>query len=277
MSLEVFPALPAVGVGIVIGLSLGALGGGGSILTVPVLVLGFGLSAQPAMTGSLVVVAATSLVAAAAAHRGGHVLLGRGVAVGGLSVLGALLGARLSAGIGEDLLMALFSLLMLAVGLAMLLRERRLRRTGVRPGRQDGEPPLISFSPVFVCRCPRAVFLALVATVVGLLTGLLGVGGGFLVVPALVLALGMPLRQATGTSLVAIAVTSLVALAARVGTAGAPPWPVVLPLALASAVGAVIGVRLARRVDVGRLSGAFTGLVLATGVVTAVASVPALV
>ena len=86
------------------------------------------------------------------------------------------------------------------------------------------------FSPTFMCQCPRALKVLVTATVVGLLTGFLGVGGGFLVVPALVLALALPMRYAAGTSLVVITITSAAALAARAGAGVAPDWRLVAAL-----------------------------------------------
>ena len=89
------------------------------------------------------------------------------------------------------------------------------------------DDPIISFSPTFACQCPRALKVLVTATVVGLLTGFLGVGGGFLVVPALVLALGLPMEFAAGTSLVVITITSAAALAVRAGTGVHPDWGLV--------------------------------------------------
>ena len=114
------------------------------------------------------------------------------------------------------------------------------------------------------------------ATLVGLLTGFLGVGGGFLVVPALLLALALPMQYAAGTSLVVITITSAAALATRAGVGSAPDWGVVLVLTLASALAAVAGARIADRVDTRRLSGAFTVLVLAVAGYTAARALPAL-
>ena len=115
------------------------------------------------------------------------------------------------------------------------------------------------------------------ATVVGLLTGFLGVGGGFLVVPALVLALALPMEYAAGTSLVVITITSAVALAVRAGSGPHPDWDLVLVLTAASALGGVLGARLAARTDTRRLSATFAGLVVAVAVATATQALPALV
>lgn len=261
--------------GAIIGLSLGALGGGGSILAVPVLVYLLGQTAGQATTGSLVVVGVTSLMGAVTAHRAGHVLLGRGVAFGVVAIGGAVLGARASALVSDEVLLASFSALMLLVGGAMAWRRWR-GRAAISEGPPTLDDPIISFSPTFACDCPRAVKVLVTATSVGLLTGFLGVGGGFLVVPALLLALALPMRHAAGTALVVITITSAAALAVRAGVGATPDWTLVAALTATSAVGAVAGARLADRVDASRLSAAFTALVLAVALGTAGQAVPAL-
>lgn len=262
--------------GVLIGLSLGALGGGGSILAVPVLVHLLGQTPTQATTGSLVVVAATSLIGAISARR--TVMLGRGLVFSGTAVGGALLGAHASTKVSDDVLLAAFSVLMLGIGVLMVVRQVRRARGGAA----DREPypriddPIITFFPTFACDCPQAAKVLVTATAVGLLTGFLGVGGGFLVVPALLLALNLPLRQATSTSLVVITVTSLVALAGRAGSGVAPDWGVVLLLTVTSCLAAIAGTALARRTDTARLSGAFTALVLVVAGFTASQALPAL-
>ncbi len=205
-----FALLAAVVAGAFIGLSLGALGGGGSILAVPVL-LALGQTASQATTGSLVVVGVTSLAGAVTAYRAGNVLLARGVTFGAVAIGGAVLGAHASAAVPEPVLLAAFSALMLVVaGLmtARQLRSRRGRSAGAHADRPRLDDPIITFRPTFMCQCPRALKVLVTATTVGLLTGFLGVGGGFLVVPALVLALALPMGYAAGTSLVVITITS---------------------------------------------------------------------
>lgn len=267
----------ALGAGVLIGLSLGALGGGGSILAVPVLVFLLDQGPAAATTGSLVVVGATAATGAWAAHRAGTVLLARGLAFGLVATGGAVAGARLSAHVDEDVLLASFSVLMLLVGVLMLVRRVRHRRAPderrERPGLDD---PIITLSPTFACQCPRALKVLVTATVVGLLTGFLGVGGGFVVVPALALALGLDARRAAGTSLVVITVTSVAALAARAGSGLHPDWGPVLALTAAAVLGGALGVRLAARTDPDRLGAAFTALVLAVAVGTAAVALPAL-
>ncbi len=273
----------AVVAGLLIGLSLGALGGGGSILAVPVLVYALDQSAVQATTGSLVVVGATSVIGAIAAYRAGNVLLARGVGFGVVAIAGAALGAQASSLVPEAWLLASFAMLMLVVAAVMVTRMFRSRSGN--QGSSAGEPgrphprlddPIITFSPTFACQCPRAVKVLVTATVVGLLTGFLGVGGGFLVVPALVLALGLPMEYAAGTSLVVITLTSAAALTVRAGTGPHPDWGLVLVLTVASMLGALLGARIAAKVATRRLDGAFTGLVLGVAVFTAVQALPAL-
>lgn len=271
--------LVAAAGGVLLGLSLGALGGGGSILAVPVLVHLLDQSAAQATTGSLVVVGVTSLAGALAAHRAGNVMLGRGLAFGAVGVGGATLGAKASASVPGPVLLAAFAALMLLVGGLMAFRQVRHARAakgGIHTPRPALDDPILSFREGFVCDCPRALKVLLTATGVGLLTGFLGVGGGFLVVPALTLALGMPLVYAAGTSLVVITITSASALVVRVGAGPAPDWGVVAALTLAAAVGALAGAGLAARTDPSRLSAAFTVLVLGVAGYTAAQALPAL-
>jgi uncharacterized membrane protein YfcA len=271
----------ALAAGVLIGLALGALGGGGSVLAVPVLVYLLGQSPAQATTGSLVVVGVTTVVAAVAAHRSGTVLLLRGLVFGLVAVGGAAAGARASASVDEDVLLAAFAAMLLLVAGLMVARG-----LGGRRSRRDSSPrharrphlddPILTFRPGFACQCPRALKVLLAATAVGALTGFLGVGGGFLVVPALLLALSLPLDLATGTSLVVIGVTSSAALLFRVGVGVTPDWTPVLLLTASSTLSAVAGTWLATRVATGRLQAAFTVLVLAVAGFTAVQAVPAL-
>lgn len=279
--------LLAIAAGALIGLSLGALGGGGSILAVPVLVYLLGQDAGQATTGSLVVVGVTSLTGAVTAHRAGNVMLGRGVTFGVVAIGGAAAGAKASAHVADSVLLAAFAALMLLVGGLMALRQfRHARRSSGAQRSAAGGPgsrrptlddPIIAFREGFMCDCPRAVKVLVTATAVGLLTGFLGVGGGFLVVPALVLALALPMTYAAGTSLVVIVLTSAAALAVRAGVGTAPDWGLVAALTAASAAGGIAGARLADRIDTSKLSAAFTVLVIGTAAYTATQALPALI
>ena len=276
--MSVVVLIVAVAAGALIGLSLGALGGGGSIMAVPVLVYLLDQSPAQATTGSLVVVGATSLIAAATAHRAGNVLLGRGVVFGIVAIGGAAAGAKAAALVPEDVLLAAFAGLMLLVGGLMAWRQLRRHRGSGPPHapRPTIADPIITFTPTFACRCAQALTVLMTATAVGLVTGFLGVGGGFLVVPALLLALALPMEYAAGTSLVVITITSISALVVRTGTGTSPDWGPVLALTAASASAAVAGAHLAGRLSTDRLQGAFTLLVLGIAVFTATRALPAL-
>jgi uncharacterized membrane protein YfcA len=262
--------LVAVLAGLGIGLSLGALGSGGSILAVPVLVYLLGQSPLAATTGSLVVVAVAALTGALLAHRAGHVYVGRGLAFSLLGTGGAALGATWSVHVDPQLLMTLFAGLLLVVAATM---ARRLFRDHVPTrGALEVDAPIIAVSPTFMCDCPRALKVLVTGVAVGTLTGFLGVGGGFLVVPALVLALGLPMPAAVGTSLLVIAVNSLAAFGVRMAHGVALDWPPLILLTVAAVVGSVVGRRLAGRVDPRRLGFGFVALLVAVGGYTAVAT-----
>jgi uncharacterized protein len=266
--------------GALIGLSLGALGGGGSVLTVPVLVYGLGQSAAQATTGSLVIVGITSLVGSIIAYRSGKVLLTRGLAFGAVAIGGAAAGAKASGLVSGPVLLAAFAALLLVVAGVMTARQLRSRRG--QPG-QPGQhavsrvdDPIITFRPSFACQCPRALKVFATATVVGLLTGFLGVGGGFLVVPALVLALGLPIGYAIGTSLVVITITSASALAVRAGAGIHPNWGLVALLTAVAVAGGWAGARLSARADTSKLQAAFTVLLVLVAGYTAWRALPGL-
>lgn len=160
--------------GLLMGVTLGALGGGGAILTVPALVYLLGQEPKVATTGSLIIVGITALTGLVPHHRKGNVRLKQGLLFGVLGVLGSLVGSRLSVRADPHLLMTLFAALMLVVAVLMIRKLRR--RNGSDEGTQERGGWLV---------------LVLTATGVGLLTGFFGVGGGFAVVPALTLVLGV--------------------------------------------------------------------------------------
>jgi uncharacterized membrane protein YfcA len=269
-------AIIALVAGGLIGLSLGALGGGGSILAVPVLVYALDQGPVEATTGSLVVVGVTSLAGTAVAWRTGRLLPGPGLAFGVVAIAGAAAGAVASTHVRGAVLLAAFAVLMLVIGAVMAWRQFH-SFDDADTDRAFLTEPIITFRPSFACQCPRALKVLVSATAVGLMTGFLGVGGGFLVVPALLLALGLPMRYAVGTSLLVISMTSIAALLVRGGSDLQPDWRLVILLTAASAVGAVLGVRLAARVSPRTLSAAFTVLVLGVAAYTAWRALPAVI
>ena len=175
--------------------------------------------------------------------------------------------------------MAAFAVLLVLAATAMTIRQLRARRhpdAEQRHRRHSLDDPIITFSPTFACQCPRALKVLVAATVVGLLTGFLGVGGGFLVVPALVLGLGLDMADAAGTSLVVITITSAVALAVRAGAGTHPDWALVALLTCAAVAGGTLGTRIAAHTAEDRLHGTFAALLVAVAGYTAWQAIPAL-
>ena len=269
----------ALPIGLLIGLSLGALGGGGSILTVPALVYLLGQDPRAATTGSLLIVGITALVGMAAHRRAGRVRVVQGLVFGVLGIAGAYVGSRLSATVPPAVLLAAFSVLMLVVAAMMVLRARTQLRAAAGGEVVTGPPngPVLQVRPTLVCDCPRVVKVVVVASLVGLLTGFFGVGGGFVVVPALVLALGFTMPVAVGTSLLVIAINTTSALLSRMGNGVHLDWLLIGLFTLAATVGSLLGGRLATRVRPQRLTAAVTMLLVAVALYTAARSFPQLV
>lgn len=270
--------MPLLGVplGLLVGLSLGALGGGGSILTVPALVHLLGETPHTATTSSLLIVGVTSLIALGQHTRARRVRFGQGALFGVLGTAGSFLGTALSTSVAPNLLLLLFSGLMLVVSTLML---RRALRSVRHPNDLLDPPnePLLRIRP-FSCACPRLARVVGTASFVGLLTGFFGVGGGFVLVPALVLALGYSMPTAVGTSLLVIAVNSATALAARLATspAGATDldWPLITTFTAVAVVGSVVGGRLGGRANPRHLTASFAVLMIGVALYTAASSLP---
>ncbi len=261
--------------GLLIGLALGALGGGGSILTVPALVYLLGQAPRTATAGSLLIVGVTSLVALVPHARAGRVRFAQGLAFGALGTAGSFGGSALATHVAPQVLLTAFAGLMLVVATLMLLRSLR---PGAGTAHQDPTTAAILTLHPLTCACPRLAKVVVTATVVGLLTGFFGVGGGFVLVPALVLALAFPMPVAVGTSLLVIAVNSATALTARISSGGGHfDWPLVAGFTAAAVVGSLLGGRVTARVQPRHLTAAFGVLLVAVAVYTAARSVPALV
>ena len=286
-------SLLASPLGFLIGVSLGALGGGGSILAVPALVYAAGQSPRHATTTSLVLVAITAMIGLIPHWRARHVRFAAGTVFGLAGIGGSLLGSHWNASADPNMLLLAFSGLMLLAAAGMWARTRRVgaapveRSVGaaVGPRVRAVHPleatPLSAPSEQPTARASVRVdpWTALkvigAGSGVGVLTGFFGVGGGFVIVPALVLALGFTMTEAVGTSLLVIAINSVVALSTRLQT-GSIEWATVLPFTIASAVGVVVGGRLARRHDPTSLQRWFVGLLVVVAVYTAIRSVLAL-
>jgi uncharacterized membrane protein YfcA len=254
-------AIGAVLLGLLIGLSLGALGGGGSILTVPALVYVLGETAHQATTSSLVIVGITAAAAAAGHARAGRVRWRAGTVFGAVGVGASFLGSYLNRMVDPNLLLLAFAALMIIAAVALLRQVgspvaapvRELVTVGAAQNDvgavQDGVPPHTSRRSVVT----KVVVAGLI---VGFLTGFLGVGGGFVIVPALTVGLRYTMPNAVGTSLLVIALNSAAALLARVGHEGFH-WAVIVPFTVAAIAGSVAGKRIADRVAPASLTRAF--------------------
>jgi len=190
---------------VVIGVLLGLLGGGGSILTVPVLVYLAHQSAQEAIVTSLIVVCLTSLIAVINHARHRRVCWKTGLTFGLAGMVGAYAGGRLSAFVPDAILLALFALIMIAASFSMIKKPK------------TAPPSVENCEENF---CPKNLPISAIlldGVLVGLITGLIGVGGGFLLVPALTLLAGLPIQAAIGTSLFIIVLQSVSALFGHAG------------------------------------------------------------
>ncbi len=211
--------------GFLVGLSLGLLGGGGSVLTVPIFVYVLGFEVRQAVAASLAVVGTTAFVGALRQGGGGRIAVGTGIGFGLFAMAGAYGGARLAAFLPETVQLLLFATVMLIAATLMLRRKER-------PEAEE-EPPR-SWSAV-----------GPVAFGVGILTGVVGVGGGFMIVPALVLLLRLPIHRAISTSLLVITMNAASGFAGYAGTVEVP-WGPLLGFAGLSILGVFVGTRWMR-------------------------------
>jgi uncharacterized membrane protein YfcA len=225
------------------GISLGLLGGGGSILAVPILKYALGFGAKEAIASSLAVVGATSLFGAASHWREGRVRWRTGLVFGLVAMAGAYLGAEyLAPFLGGATQLALFGVVML-VAAFLVFREGESARDA--PGTEKGT-------------LARTYLLLLFAVggAVGILTGLVGVGGGFLIVPALVLLAKVPMKEAVGTSLLVIALNSFAGFAGYLGEVSFQ-WGLMVLFAALAVAGSFAGTYLVRFVPQGALKRSF--------------------
>jgi uncharacterized membrane protein YfcA len=239
----------------VIGISLGLLGGGGSILAVPLLVYVAGLPAKEAIATSLLVVGATSAIAVLPHARAGRVRWRTGLIFGLAGMTGAYAGGRLAAYISAGILLTAFALMMLATAAAM-----------IRGRRSAPDKPVPHELPV-----GKVIAEGIV---VGLVTGLVGAGGGFLVVPALALLGGLPMPVAVGTSLVVIAMKSFAGFAGYLSSVHIN-WGLAAAVTAAAVLGSLAGGRLAGRIREDLLRKVFGWFVVAMGVFVLAQQLPA--
>jgi len=236
--------------GVLIGVTLGLLGGGGAILSVPILVYILGVPVKSAVPTSLVVVGLTSLVGVVRHYRAGNVNARAALVFGPSAAVGSLVGSRLALLMDSRLQLAIFAVVLLVASVRMFQSVSVEQAAGPAPSR-----PL--------------PFLVTIGAGVGLLTGLVGVGGGFLYVPALTLLAGLDMKHAVGTSLALITVSCAAGLAGYLGRVHLD-WVLIAIFTVLAFIGVILGSRLAERLDGTRLRKAFALLMLVMGVLVLV-------
>jgi uncharacterized membrane protein YfcA len=255
--------------GAVVGVALGLTGGGGSILAVPLLVFGLGVLPADAVAMSLVAVAATALVGATQSLRHGLIVWQPSLIFAAGGMLSAPAGAATGQHVPHDALVAAFALLAVAVGSLMWRAARRnpaqasaVRAVALAPG----SGPVCVLAPDGQLRftAPCAAVLAAIGLGTGFLSGLLGVGGGFLIVPALVLVTRMGVHRAVATSLLIIALIGLSGAATAVWQ-GRIDWVVLAPFAAGGALAMVATRAFAARVAGPKLQQTFAAIIVLVG------------
>ncbi|WP_406079266.1 sulfite exporter TauE/SafE family protein [Micromonospora sp. NBC_00858] len=238
----------ALGLGTVIGILLGLLGGGGSILAVPALVYGAGLPLSAAVPTSLLVVGISSATALLPRLRAGQIRWRIAGIVGAAGAAAAFAGAAVNRLLDPRVVLIGFAGLMVAAALRMLRDQ----------GEAGGDCALPGGGVNWRGCLPKSVGAGIA---VGFLTGLFGVGGGFLIIPALVLLLGLPMPAAVGTSLVIIVINSAAGFAAHSGDATLD-YRIAGAFTVAAIIGSLAAARFASRVPARHLSRAFAYLVM---------------
>lgn len=225
----------AVGLALAIGLAMGILGGGGSIIAVPAFTFLLHLPPKDAIVTSLAVVALAATAGAIGGLVRGVVPIAVSLTVGLSATIGAYAGAAAGARISDHAQLAILAAVMFVAAVA-LWRE------------QGGTAARVAHASTGL--------LAVLGLAVGALTGLVGVGGGFLIVPALAIGAGLPMQQAAAASLFVIALAAFSGLAGYLGHA-TPAWGFILPFAAIAAAGTLAGGTIALRLPQRRLQQAF--------------------
>lgn len=259
--------------GIIVGFSLGLTGGGGSIFAVPLLVYGLGIPAHQAVGVSLAVVGTTALGGALLRLRKGEVDVKIGVIFGLAGILGAPLGAWLGAKFPPSLLLGGFATLMLLVALRMWRQAQRKpveavavrAETGVA---HNGAGPVCRVDPgnalQMTSRC--ALVLVSAGVMTGILSGLFGVGGGFLIVPALMLTTSIPIHRAVATSLLIIAIISSAGVTSHLASGLSLDPQLTALFVLGGLLGMVLGGALSRRLAGPQLQKVFAGAMVTVAI-----------
>lgn len=259
----------AIVLGAVIGVSLGALGAGGSILSVPVLVHVVGLPVHQATATSLVAVGAASIAAAATGSHRRNIRFDVALPFIAAGIIGSFLGAFVGEHLHADVMLIAFSVVMVVAAIRMARPENTSEvtasevtasevaagSTGQSTGRLSGGDP-------------RRILIYVVAGVaVGFLTGLFGVGGGFVIIPVLTILLGMQMSVAVPTSLTVVAGNAIVSMFIR--GLGSVDWTAATALTLPMLIGSLAGAVLAKHMNHTISARIFAGVLVAVALANA--------
>lgn len=242
------PLLLAIPFGLAIGFAVGAVGGGGAVLALPVLIYALGQDVHSATTASLVVVGGSALVSAGKLGRDGLVCWRVAGLYAATAAAGTVIGTLANQAVGARLLILLFVPVLLGAAYATWRKASGYQETE-EPAEGHACPPL------------RPAWTGPLGLGVGLLTGFFGVGGGFVIVPTLAFVLHMALRQAIATSLVVVFLVSTVGLAGHLLGGSTPAWGLTLALTVAASAGALGGATVAKRLPQSLLARGFSALI----------------
>ncbi|SDX13964.1 sulfite exporter TauE/SafE family protein [Flavobacterium degerlachei] len=243
---------------IIIGLSLGLIGGGGSILAVPILVYLFKVNPEQATSYSLFIVGITSMIGSYSHYKLGNLKIKSALVFAFPSILSLLLVRKIILPIIPDtiltiadfditknfLIMVVFAILMIATSVSMIKKSKKIK-----------EAKQINF-PV----------LAVIGFLVGLIIGFLGAGGGFLIIPALLFFANLPMKQAVGTSLFIIFINSLIGFSGDLLGGVKLDFTLLLSITIMAMIGLFIGTKLSKKIDGAKLKPAFGWFVLVMGI-----------
>lgn len=265
--------------GIIVGLSLGLTGGGGSILAVPMLVFGVHMTPKTAALVSLVAVGGVALVGAVRKLRTGEVEWTAGTALGIGGVLGAPAGIWLSQFLPSRLMLLIFSALMVLVAAAMWLRASRqgkeateyrdaafTQQVTARRGATCSIHP--SGKLVLTSRC--LLIIGAIGTATGVMSGIFGVGGGFIIVPALTMIAGLSIRRAVATSMLAVGLVSLSSVASGILAGRSIPIQATSLFAAGGVAGLLAGITIGARLPAAAIQKIFSCVIAIVAVYVAV-------
>ncbi len=244
---------------VLVGISLGLLGGGGSILAVPILTYVVGMEPREAIASSLFIVGVTSVFGLLSHARAKRVRWKTGVIFGLAAMGGAFSGGFIGGFIPGTVLMILFAVMMIATAAAMIRRPKKTSEDSEGTETERAGLPLVR--------------IILDGFVVGIATGLVGAGGGFLVVPALTLLGGLPMAVAVGTSLLVMSMKSFAGLAGYLFSVHIQ-WPIVLAFTAIAVVGSFIGASLSGKIPGPALRRGFGFFVLVMGGIVLAQEIP---